>query len=243
MIDKQTLQSVISKYYLNGIIESTKWVIKDNILNIKFIVPTKDMLGELTFKNIKLDDTEFVIYNTSQLNKLIGITNGTLLLEIEKNNNVALKMKIADSQFNSVYALADIMLAAKVAAVKEPKEYDVILDINSEQISALIKAKNALPDTNLVNISSNSDFDGNNTIDFILGEKGDHTNKIIYSIPTKNSSLIDIPFNSETLKEILSANKSEEDAKIYISSDGLMKLTFQTDNLAVTYYMVRKQDN
>ena len=34
-INKPELQSVISKYYLNGLIESVKWDIKDKHLSIK----------------------------------------------------------------------------------------------------------------------------------------------------------------------------------------------------------------
>jgi len=37
MINKNELQSVIGKYYLNGLVESVKWTIEDNALEIKYI--------------------------------------------------------------------------------------------------------------------------------------------------------------------------------------------------------------
>jgi hypothetical protein len=36
MINKADLVSIISKYYLNGLIESVKWEIEDQNLTIKF---------------------------------------------------------------------------------------------------------------------------------------------------------------------------------------------------------------
>ena len=46
MINKITLQSLISKYYL-GINESVKWSIKNNTLSIDFMSPTKDVIGNV----------------------------------------------------------------------------------------------------------------------------------------------------------------------------------------------------
>ncbi len=70
MIQKNTLQSIISKYYLNGLVESVKWEIKDKKLTIQFMSPEKDMLGKVEFKKIDLDNVNIAIFNTTQLNKL-----------------------------------------------------------------------------------------------------------------------------------------------------------------------------
>ena len=73
MLEKLKLTSVISKYYLNGMIEPVKWNIKDEELTIKFNAPTKDMIGKIVFKGMPLEDSTIAISNTTQLNKLIGI--------------------------------------------------------------------------------------------------------------------------------------------------------------------------
>lgn len=44
MINKVELQSIISKYYLNGLVEVVKWDVKSNKINIKFTSPTKEMI-------------------------------------------------------------------------------------------------------------------------------------------------------------------------------------------------------
>ena len=87
MINKLDLTSVISKYYLNGMVEAVKWDIQDENMVIKFNAPTKDMIGRVEFKGMPLEDSTIAISNTTQLNKLIAITSGYLDLKYEKINN------------------------------------------------------------------------------------------------------------------------------------------------------------
>ena len=86
MIPKLDLQSIINKYYLNGLNETVKWEIKDKTLTIKFTSPTREMIGEVSCDNFKLEDSAIGISNTTQLLKLIGITSSELLLSYVKNN-------------------------------------------------------------------------------------------------------------------------------------------------------------
>lgn len=243
MIHKLTLQSIISKYYLNGLIESVKWSIKNEVLSIRFMLPTRDMIGELEFKGLKLTDTELAIFNTSQLNKLVGITQGNLLLEVNKQGSVANRLNIQDNQYILTYALADTLLIGKVGEVEEPSHYNVEATLNNEQITALIKAKSALPDTNHIIISTDTDFDGNSVLNFVLGDGGEFSNKITYSVQSIVNSQVNLPFDADTFKEILNANKDAEYGVLCIFDGGLMKLHFEYDDvLKTTYYMIRKQE-
>ena len=91
MINKQKLQSVINKYYLN-VNEAVKWVIEDNTLSIDFMSPTKDIIGKLTCNEFELEDSTLAIYDTKKLNSLVSICNGDLLLELEKTNSKPLSI-------------------------------------------------------------------------------------------------------------------------------------------------------
>ena len=73
MINKTDLKSVISKYHISGLVEQVKWEIKDNNLAVKFMSPSKEMLGEVKCSKFPLDDCSFGISNTTQLVKLIDI--------------------------------------------------------------------------------------------------------------------------------------------------------------------------
>ncbi len=97
MINKLDLVSIISKYYLNGMNESVKWEIKDNNLTIKFTAPDKSMIGKVTYEGFELEDSTVGISNTTQLNKLLAITNGYLSLEYFKQHKLITKLIVADN--------------------------------------------------------------------------------------------------------------------------------------------------
>lgn len=63
MINKAVVQSVINKYYL-GLNESVKWVVNDNMLNIDFMTPTKDVIGSVTCNDFELENSQLAIYDT-----------------------------------------------------------------------------------------------------------------------------------------------------------------------------------
>ena len=69
MINKLTVQSIINKYYL-GTNESVKWEVKDNFLNVDFMTPSKDVIGNVTCTNFQLEDCKLAIYDTKKLNSL-----------------------------------------------------------------------------------------------------------------------------------------------------------------------------
>ena len=97
LISKFELQAVINKYYIGGLIEAVKWEIKDKQLNIKFTSPTKEMLGEVTHTKFNLEDSNIGISNTSQLIKLINITNGDVMLQFLKSHKVFTKLIVSDN--------------------------------------------------------------------------------------------------------------------------------------------------
>ena len=89
-MNKQLFQSIISKYYLNGLVESVKWFISNNTLSIKFMSPNQDMLGEIKVNNFNLQDAEIAVFDTTKLNKLLGITVANLNLDfnLEFSKNI-----------------------------------------------------------------------------------------------------------------------------------------------------------
>lgn len=246
MISKFDLQSVINKYYLNGLIEAVKWEIKDNKLNIKYTSPTREMLGELTYDNINLPDSTVGISNTTQLLKLLSITTGDLVLDYTKNGRVYSKLIIADNQFNVSYTLADILTIPKTGTYNGSEEYDLEANIDSDSITALIKAKSALPESTTVVIKPFKNIDSEDQIELMFGGDIEYANKVSYYIPnvTKKTTKSDfeLHFSSDILKEILSSNKDAVEAKIYVNLEGLMKLEFSEENIKSTYYIVKKND-
>jgi hypothetical protein len=241
MINKLTVQSIINKYYL-GTNESVKWEIKDNELNIDFMSPTKDVIGNVTCNNFSLEDSQLAIYDTKKLANLISICNGDLLLELEKTNQLFTKLKISDMNFNLTYALSDPLLIDKVGTVNVP-EWVVKLDLTSEDIDNIIKAKSALAQIDNMLVTTTQDLDGNDVCEFIFGDESGHNNKITYQIAgdIKEQDL-KIPYNSDMFKTILQANKDMDGGVLYLSSMGLMKLEFNADSISSEYFVLRKAE-
>jgi hypothetical protein len=94
MINKSTLTSVISKYYLNGLNNQVKWRIKDNQLTI--YAGESGRVCKIEHNNFPLEDAELGVFDTHKLSKLISITNGDLMVSLEKVKAVYTKMHFAD---------------------------------------------------------------------------------------------------------------------------------------------------
>ncbi len=241
MINKLTIQSIINKYYL-GTNESVKWVIKDNALNIDFMTPTKDVIGSVICDDFKLEDCKLAIYDTKKLNSLISICNGDLLLELEKNGSIYTKLKISDLNFNLNYALSDPLLINKVGEVNEA-EWVVELDLTQEDVDNIIKAKSALVQIDNMLVTTTTNLDNENVVEFVFGDESGHNNKITYQVSGDiKETNIKLPFNSDTFKTILQANKDMGGGKLLLSSMGLMRLDFNLEGISSNYFMVRKAE-
>jgi hypothetical protein len=246
MIEKSYLQSIISKYYLEGLIDSAKWVIKDNQLVIGFISPNKNLVGKTVVNNFTLVDSELGVFDTTKLNKLISITNKSLQLDLVKHGKKCSKLILSDNQFNINYSLADIMLISKAPQVEEP-EYDIEAVLENDDIIAMVRAKTALVDTNTIIIQSSETIEGNPQLEFVFGNNDEYSNKISYCISqiTKNNSnkSYKISYDSELFKLIMNANKEISRGKLYISLDGLMKLEFENNDIKSTYFLIQNESH
>ena len=207
------------------------------------MTPSKDVIGNLTCKNFELEDSKLAIYDTKKLQNLISICSGDLLLEFEKTREIYTKLNISDLNFNLSYALSDPLLINKVGNVTEA-EWVVDLDLTSEDISNIIKAKSALAQVDNMLITTTTNLDGEDVIEIVFGDESGHNNKITYQISGDiKETDIKLPFNSDMFKTILYANKDMEGGKLLLSSMGLMKLSFELDDISTTYYMIRRAES
>jgi hypothetical protein len=240
MISKLELQAIIEKYHLKGLIENVKWEIDSNKkLTVNFMAPTREMIGSLTHSGFPLPESEIGISNTTQLDKLLSITSGDLILDYAKEGKVISKLLIADQQFNLNYSLADLLTVPKPGSYNGPEEYDIETAIDNEITTALVKAKNALPNSENVVIKPSL-----NGLEFTFGGDVEYANKVSYSIQNIDltGKTFTLTYNSDLLKEILVANKNADSSKLYVNSSGLMKIEFNYKNLQSKYYLVAKAE-
>lgn len=242
MISKTQLQSIIAKYYL-GEIEQIKWEIEDNSLNINFIAPSNMVLGSVKCNDFQMQDADLAIYNTKKLANLISICNGDLILDLEKQMEIITKLKIADENFNLEYALSDPLLIRKVGKAKPVDGWYVELELSSEEISNILRAKSAMSEVEQFLVTTTKDLDDVDVCELIFGDEIGHNNKITYQLKgVINKEDMKIKYNSNMLKTILNANKDMDEGTFKISNAGLMYFNFTDGVIESEYYMVPQED-
>ena len=241
MISKSQLTSVISKYYLNGLNNQVKWRIKDKTLTI--YAGEAGRVCKVILNDFQLEDAELGVFDTNKLNKLISITNGDLVITLEKLKAIYTKMHIADSNFDLTYSLADTLILGKNTWYDDPEDWSVEIELTPEDVDHLIKAKNALGDNNSMLINTTKDFDGNNVCEFLFGDNTGFSNKITYLIQngTINDNSLSIPFDSDIFKDILNSNKDQDTCSLKLSNEGILKLLFGSDNIKSEYFVARNE--
>jgi hypothetical protein len=249
MIAKNKLQSIISKYYLGGKVESVKWVVEDGKLHIDFMAPTKDMIGRLSCNNFPLSaDGTLAIFNTTQLNRLLNVLAGDLMLDTERTKAVLTKLIIQDAKASINYSLADPLMIQKVGEVDENIDWKVQATLENEDFHTFVRAASAIQGNEIVTLAATKDSIGTPIINFVFGERMEFSNKVEFQV---NASFGDnvrednkIPFNSEMLREIFNANKTSDECHLSFVDDGLLRLIFTSEDEGIdtTYFVVRKAD-
>ena len=249
MIAKNKLQSIISKYYLGGKVESVKWVVKDRNLSIDFMSPTKDMIGKLTAKDFPITtEGTLAIFNTSQLNRLLNVLFGDLMLDAEKTKAVLTKLNIQDAKASINYSLADPLMIQKVGEVNEDVEWQVNTTLENEDFHTFVRAASAIQGNEIVTLNPTEDIVGAPVLQFTFGERMEFSNKVEFHTNAEFGENVrqdnKIPFNSEMLKEIFNANKTSDECHLSFVDDGLLRLIFtsQDEGIDTTYFVVRKAD-
>ena len=249
MIAKNKLQSVISKYYLGGKVESVKWNIEGGTLTIDFMAPTKDMIVKLTARDFPItQDGTLAIFNTTQLNRLLNVLAGDLVLDAEKTKAVFTKLNIQDAKSTINYSLADPMMIQKVGEVDEDVNWQVNATLENEDFNTFVRAASAIQGNEIVTLNPTEDIVGTPVLQFTFGERMEFSNKVEFHVNAEFEENVrqdnKIPFSSEMLREIFNANKTSDECHLSFVDDGLLRLIFtsQYEGIDTTYFVVRKAD-
>lgn len=236
-MDKKILVQLIESFYLNGLSTQVKFKVKNNEAHIKFATDNKDCIGEIKAP-VQLEDCEIGIFNTAQLLKLLNITNEYIELKLEKQGNHFLKLHISDNQFDLSYNLSDLGLIQDPGVVPNLPPHDLEFNINFDFTQKYIKAHNALDKPPRFEIGVTKDFQNEDVVSFIVGEKSKYSNKVNF---TENGNIINqikpVPFNAVNFREIISVSKNAT-GKAYLYKDGLLKVNLQEEGITSEYFLV-----
>jgi len=242
-MEKGSIQNLIDKYHLGGLVESVTWNSTDTDLSVNFITPTKDCVGIVNIsEDLGLGDNNISIYSTSQLNKLLAIMDGFMTIDVVKGNqDIPYQLKIKNKSFDLDFYLSSDDLIPSVPDIDEPDEYGIEIDLDEDFIKDFTRAHASLDKPNRFTAGCKI-VDDEKLVEFIIGEGTTYANKI--KLQTPASYLIgssELPFSASIFREILLANKMAK-GKIQINEEGLMKIIFTEDNIVSTYFLVRASE-
>jgi len=237
-MEKSNINRFVQKYNLSGLVESVKWETKDNVLTTAFISDDKSVLGEVKYTDFNYKNSEFGIYDTSKLMKMMSVLGDDIEFDISDVGGKPVSLKLKDSLTSVNYMLADLSVIPNVPDLKELPDFDIEIKLDKAFINRFIGAKGALSDENNFTFTYE---DGQGKI--MLGYSSINTNRISIDVDCEcGKDKVDaISFSATYLKEILVANKEATDATLKISTQGLSHISFSVDEYEASYYLVEVQ--
>jgi hypothetical protein len=236
-MEKSKISKFIGRYNLNSLIESVKWVTDGNVLKTSFISDDKSLLGSVSMKDFQVEDSEFGVYDTTKLVKMISVLEDDVEFSVVNIGGKGVSLKFNDKSTAVNYMLADLSVIPSVPDLKKLPNFNVQVKLDSAFINKFIRAKSALADeSNFTFISKG----GKSQI--VLGYSSINTNRINIDVDSEVDGDVDaISFSATYLKEILVSNRDATEAILQISSDGLAHISFEVDNYTSQYYLVQIQ--
>lgn len=236
-MEKTKLNRFISKYFLNGSVESVVWHSNGN-LSVKFVDDTKTLVGEVICEKSNFPESEFGVNQTSKLRSLLGVLGENIDIEVKKKDSVSAQMNISDNNVDINYILSDMTIIPKVPNLKTLPSWNLTLAVDEKFIDNFVKATNALSDVKEFAVIAKND-----KVNFVIGHSTVNTTKVAVNIDVKTYDDMAITyFNAAHLKEVLVANKDAKNGKIEVSDKGLMRIHFNVDDFKSNYFLVSKQD-
>lgn len=238
-MNKELLLKFISKYNLGGSVESVIWKIENNILYTDFLLSDKSLRGEVLMKkSFDYDNAKFGIYETTQLNKMLGVIEDDCKINLVKIHDKFRTMEISDTTTKIKFMLAELDVIESVGKVKYIPEFDLEIKLDSKLIDKILKTKSALDNAKYFKI--NADV-LENTCRIIIGSG---SNKVLIDVECDNINEInDMAFSLEYFTKILSVNKKFNTNKFLVSREGLISLEFDGDEFKTNYLMVAQIGN
>ena len=239
MVSKKVLLDVISKYSLGGLIEKSKWIIKDGKFKTIFLESYYKGMVEYD-GDFNLKEGNYAIWETPQLVKCINILDEDILIEASYKNGIPSHFNIADTNYEITFSLSDLA-NFEDGNILPPPTPDALFKISDEFFTRFIKSTDILSgETNpLFSLKSAEGFTGSELVFNV--QKGQIS--IDFAIESNiEQEIKPFYFNAELLRIILKANKNYSNGSfsVYIPSEKvlLIKLEFETETGIKTKYQI-----
>ena len=237
---KQTINTFIDKYSLNGTIESVKWVVDSANKQIKTasISDDKNVLSFVVIKDSAgLNDAEIGINDTAKLKKLLNVLNDEVNISFNTREDKIVSLSLTGESTDVQYVTADLSVIPKVPELKKLPPFNLEIPLTKEFVTTFVKAKNALSDVDTLTFTK----DKKDKLKLVIGFSSVNSNRISIDFkPTEGKDTLGktIHFSAKYLKEILTSNSDCENAVLKISDAGIAHVEFNNDVFNSSYYLV-----
>jgi len=239
-MEKSRLSNFISKYHLNGLIQSVAWNANGS-LSTRFISDDKSVVGEVKMNTFSGQSSNFGVYNTDLLVKLLSVLGTDVNFNVNSAQEKAFALTIDDNSTTVNYMLADMAVIPPTPELKQLPPFQMSIKITKEFIDKFIKAKSALPEIEHFTVMKNQKL---GKYQIVIGYSNTNSNRISLDIECDVQEDIDpISFSAKYFREILAANKDLNGGTMHVSSEGLAKVDFEIDGFETRYFLVKLENN
>lgn len=239
-MEKSRLSNFISKYHLNGLIQSVAWNANGS-LSTRFISDDKSVVGEVKMNTFSGQPSTFGVYNTDLLVKLLSVLGTDVNFNVNSAQEKAFALTIDDNSTTVNYMLADMAVIPPTPELKQLPPFQMSIKITKEFIDKFIKAKSALPEIEHFTVMKNQKL---GKYQIVIGYSNTNSNRISLDIECEASADIDpISFSAKYFREILASNKDLNGGTMLVSSEGLAKVEFDIDDFESRYFLVKLENN
>lgn len=238
-MNKSNLIKFIDLYNLNGTIERVKLEADGKNIKTSIVTEDKTLAGNVTFNGIALEKGEYGIHDTAQFKKMLSILDEEVEMAVNKVDDRAVSLTVADKNTESLIILANMSVIPKTPTVSNLGTFDLEIELDDAFIDRFIKAKNALPDVTTFTLGLNKKGD---KVELIVGDSDNNTNRIkleVKPIAGKDKPAKEISFNANYFKEILSKNRDVTGVVFKINTAGISHLYFKTAEYEANYYLLK----
>ena len=228
-VNSNQLLSVINKCHLNGLTTKFKIKIKDNVLSINFLTNNNEIVGEVIWNGVPLDDAILGIVNSDVLLSILKSVKADGLVDItyKSVNNKINKLVLASDIFKASYVTADVLLIKDSPEPMVPEDYDLECGLSEEFINnyhSISKIIGSGEEDLWVSVKDNN-------LTFALGADNAYSNNINISFPVNCANIPKILFPSLQVRNIFNSNSDLNPPLLTLYGDGLLVLNYQLGDL------------
>ena len=137
-MDKNKIDRFINKYHLAGKVNSVKWKSGEDKLTATFVTEDKSLLGQVSADNFSFEECELGIYDTDQLQKLLGVLSDNIKMSLVKFGKKPLSLKVENENASVDYVLSDLSVIPEPPTIKKiPKCTNAFLEVSSEGLARI----------------------------------------------------------------------------------------------------------